>query len=166
MLSLQHLMRPVLLSDENLWKNKKFVNGTREKRILSVSKMKDLIYSSQLSLKEKRKQKKNTHRKLKKLGLRKLSIRKGLLPKFRERELRFFVKCIKRGKMLRLREKEEILSKITLILAQQFMLQSLEMACHLTKRRINMKFSQKLFLHIKELKSLVAHFHHLFSHQK
>lgn len=102
-------MRHVSLLEENSWRSKKLENGTREKRISNVFRMKDLIYSNLPLSKEKKKQKKNMLRKLKKLDLRKLNTRKEPLPKFKERELRYSVKCIRLEKTLKLKEKEEIL---------------------------------------------------------
>jgi hypothetical protein len=71
-------MRLVSLSEENSWKNRKLENGTREKKISKDFKTKDLIFFNQLLSKEKRKQRKSTHKELKKLDLEKLSTRREL----------------------------------------------------------------------------------------
>ena len=89
MLYLQHQMKLVLHSEENSWKNKKLENGTKEKKILKDFKMKDSIFFNQLLSKEKRRPRKSTLKELRKSDLEKLSIKKELWLKFKEKESRF-----------------------------------------------------------------------------
>jgi len=146
-------MKPVSLLEENSWKNKKLENGTREKKILRDFKTKDSIFFNPHLSKEKRKPRKSTHKEQKKSDLEKPSIKKELLPKFKERELRFLERCIKQERMLKLKEKEEISLKIMQTLDLPFMLQLQEMAFHWIKKPTSTRFNQKLCPLIKELKN-------------
>lgn len=125
--------------------------------------MKDSIFFNLLLLKERKKLKKSMHRELKKLDLEKLSIKKELLLRYKERELRFLERCTRLEKTLKLKVKEEILSKTTLTLDQQCMLQLLEMVFPLIKKQTNMKSNQRLYLLTKELRSSVDLYQLLFS---
>ena len=82
-------MKHVSLLEENSWKNKKSVNGTKERKILKDFKMRDSISFNQPLSKERRKLKKNMLKELKKSGLEKPSIKKEPLLKFKEKESRF-----------------------------------------------------------------------------
>lgn len=89
MLFHQHQMRLASLSEENLWRNKKLENGTRERRISRDSKMRDSIYCNQLWSKEKKKLKKSMPKELKKSDSKRLKIKSDLWPKSKEKESRF-----------------------------------------------------------------------------
>jgi len=89
MLYLQHQTKLVLHSEENSWRNKKLENGTKEKKILKDFKMKDSIFFNLLLSKEKRRPRKSTLKELRKSDLEKLSIKKELWLKFKEKESRF-----------------------------------------------------------------------------
>lgn len=146
-------MRLVSPSEENSWKSRKLENGTREKKISKDFKTKDSIFFNQPSSKEKRKPKKNMLKEPKKSDLEKLSIRKELWPKFKERELRSSERCTRQERTLKLKEKEEISLRIMLTLDLPFMLQLLEMVFHWTKKPTNMRFNQRLCLLIRVLKN-------------
>lgn len=60
-------MKLALFLEESSWKNKRLESGIKGRRISRDYKMKDLIFYNQLWLKEKRKQKKNMLKELKKL---------------------------------------------------------------------------------------------------
>lgn len=61
--------------------------------------MRDLIFFSLLSSREKKKLRRNMPRELKKLDSRKPRIKRELWPRFRGRELRYLEKCTKPVKM-------------------------------------------------------------------
>jgi hypothetical protein len=153
MLCHQPPMKLVSPLEENSWKSRKLENGTKEKKISKDFKMKDSIFFNQPSSKEKRKLKKSTLKELKKLDLEKPSTKKELLLKFKERELRFSERCIKQERTSKLKEKEEISSKIMLTLDLLFMLLLQEMVFHWTKKPINMRFNRKLCHLIRESKN-------------
>jgi hypothetical protein len=103
---------------------------------------------------------------LKRLDLEKLSTRKELWQKFKERESRFLEKCIKQGRMLKSKVKEETLLRTMLTLDLLFTLQLPEMVSLWIKKLTSMKFNLKLYLLIKELRSLVDLFQLMFSSPK
>lgn len=107
MLCHQHLTRHASISEENSWKSKKSVSGTRERMISRDSTTRGSISSNLLLSKEKKRLRKSTLRELKKSDSRKLRTRKELLPRFKERESRSSEKCIKLERMLRSKERRE-----------------------------------------------------------
>ena len=129
-------------------------------------RMRDSISCNQHLSKEKKKLKRNMLKELRKLDSRKLRIKKELLQRFRGRESRSLEKCTKQERMLKLKDRREISLKITLTLGLKFMLQSREWDFLSTKRPTSMKFSQKLYRRILELRSLVDHSQQRFSVQK
>ena len=116
--------------------------------------MKDLIFFKVHQLKEKRKLRRSTLKELKKLDSRKLKIKRELQLRFKERELRFSERCTKLERMLKLRVKRGISSRIMPTLDQLSMLQLLEMVFHQIRRLINMKFNLRLYLLIRVYKNL------------
>lgn len=116
--------------------------------------MKDLIFFKVHQLKEKRKLRRSTLKELKKLDSRKLKIKRELLLRFKERELRFSERCTKLERMLKSRVKREISSRIMQTLDQLSTLQLLEMVYHQIRRLINMKFNLRLYLLIRVYKNL------------
>lgn len=120
-------MKLALFSEENSWKNKNLGNGINERKILKNYKMKGLICFSLLLSKEKRRQKRNMLKELKKLDSKRPKIKKEESLKSKRKELKFLEKCLKQERMLIKEEIRETLLKIMLILDLQFMLQLPEM---------------------------------------
>ena len=149
----QLLMRPVSLLEESSWKSKRSENGTRERRTFEDFRTSASTCCNQPSLKEKKKLKKDMPRELKKSDSRKLKIRKELSLRFKERESRFSERCTRPVKTSRSRAKREISSRTMLTLALQSMPQLLEMAFLLIRKLTNMKFSPRLFHHIRVSKN-------------
>lgn len=135
------LMKLVSHCDANWWRNRKSENGINAKKTSNACKTKDWTFFRVRWLSERRTTKRNTRTELKKFAWKRLKSRSVLLPKFRERELRFSERCIRLGRILRLRATREILSKIMRTLAPLCMPLLQEMVYRLIKKRTNMRFS-------------------------
>lgn len=129
-LYLQHLMKPALFFDESWWKIKNFESGQREKRTLNEFRMKDLTYSKVPWLNERRKVKTNMLNESIQSDSKRPKTKNESWQRFNESELRFWGRCSKQERMSIKKEKQEILSKNTLISVQLFMHQSLETDFH------------------------------------
>jgi len=92
----------------------------------------------------------------KKFVLKRLKTKKGLLPRSNAIVLRFWGKCTRLERMLKLKELNVTLSKSMHRLDQLFTLQSQEMDWALTRKQTNMKYSLRLFLHTQDSKNFTT----------
>jgi len=140
-------------SDASSWRNRKCVNGPSEKITLSKSKMKGSICFKVHWLSAKKTPKKSMHRELKRLGSRRLRIRKEHSLRSKENASRCSERCTKPAKMWRSRVLKEILSRNTLTSALLFTHQLLVKAYLLIKKLTNMRYNQRLSQPIRGYKS-------------
>ena len=113
--------------------------------ILRSFRMRDLIYSSLLSSRERKRQKRNMLRESRKFVLKRLKIKREVSPRFKRRESKFSERCLRRGRMLTTEARREILLKIMPILDPLFMHLSLETDFLSTRKLTNTRYNLMLF---------------------